>query len=414
MRLFHTSDWHLGQNLHGQERDFEHACFLTWLLTQLAEQQPDALLIAGDIFDTVNPPVKAQERLYDFIVSAHEQQPALTIVMIAGNHDSGSRIELPAPLMRRLRTHALGRVLWLDDGQLDAERLLIPLPDASGETAAWCLALPFLRPAEVTGAQLGDNYLRGIGQVHEWLIAAANAKRQPGQALIAISHAHMAGGSVSEDSERSLIIGNAEALPASLFGPSISYVALGHLHKPQRVNSEERIRYCGSPIPLSFSEIGYQHQILDVVLEGENLISVEPRLIPRAVNLQRIGPAPLAEILSQLAELPNTDLLADTQRQPWLEVRVKLDEPQPDLRQQIETALQGKAVRLVRIAAEYAGSGSRSGDDDATQLIELDQLTPQELFSRAWQDSYGSEADEQTLKDFAVLLQEVQLQGEQP
>lgn len=414
MRLFHTSDWHLGQNLHGQERDFEHACFLSWLLTQLATEQPDVLLIAGDIFDTVNPPVKAQERLYDFIVSAHEQQPKLTIVMIAGNHDSGSRIELPAPLMRRLRTHALGRVLWLDDGQLDAERLLIPLPDASGEIAAWCLALPFLRPAEVTGAHLGDDYLRGIGQVHEWLIEAANAKRKPGQALIAISHAHMAGGSVSEDSERSLIIGNAEALPASLFGPSISYVALGHLHKPQRVNSEERIRYCGSPIPLSFSEIGYQHQILDVRLDGEALVSVETRLIPRAVNLQRVGPAPLLEILAQLAELPDIDLLADTQRQPWLEVRVKLDEPQPDLRQQIETALLGKAVRLVRISAEYAGNGSRAGDNDAAHLIELDQLTPQELFSRAWQDNYGSEADEQTLKDFAVLLQEVQMEGEQP
>ena len=413
MRLFHTSDWHLGQNLHGQDRDFEHACFLTWLLAQLASEQPDVLLIAGDIFDTVNPPVKAQERLYDFIVSAHEQQPKLTIVMIAGNHDSGSRIELPAPLMRRLRTHALGRVLWLDDGQLDAERLLIPLPDTKGKIAAWCLALPFLRPAEVTGAHLGDDYLRGIGQVHEWLIAAANAKRKRGQALIAISHAHMAGGSVSEDSERSLIIGNAEALPASLFGPDISYVALGHLHKPQRVNGEERIRYCGSPIPLSFSEIGYQHQILDVNLEGETLVSVESRLIPRAVNLQRIGPLPLAEILAQLAELADIDLLADLQRQPWLEVRVKLDEPQPDLRQQIETALQGKSVRLVRIAAEYAGSGSHD-DADSTRLIELDQLTPQELFSRAWQENYGSEADEQTLKDFAVLLQEVQLEGEQP
>jgi exonuclease SbcD len=171
-------------------------------------------------------------------------------------------------------------VLWLDDGQLDAERLLLPLPDASGEIAGWCLALPFLRPAEVTGAHLGDDYLRGIGQVHEWLIEAANAKRQPGQALIAISHAHMAGGSVSEDSERSLIIGNAEALPASLFGPSISYVALGHLHKPQKVNGEERIRYSGSPIPLSFSEIGYQHQILDITLDGETLVSVEPKLIP--------------------------------------------------------------------------------------------------------------------------------------
>ncbi|MBP5076115.1 exonuclease SbcCD subunit D C-terminal domain-containing protein [Pseudomonas chlororaphis] len=414
MRLFHTSDWHLGQNLHGQERDFEHACFLEWLLRQLALHSPDVLLIAGDIFDTVNPPVKAQERLYDFIVSAHEQQPGLTIVMIAGNHDSGSRIELPAPLMRRLRTHALGRVLWLDDGQLDSERLLLPLPDASGAIAGWCLALPFLRPAEVTGAQLGDDYLKGIAQVHEWLIAAANAKRQPGQALVAISHAHMAGGSVSEDSERSLIIGNAEALPASLFGPSISYVALGHLHKPQKVNGEERIRYSGSPIPLSFSEIGYQHQILDIQLDGETLVSVEPRLIPRAVNLQRLGPAPLAEILLQLAELPDIDLLAEEQRQPWLEVRVRLDEPQPDLRQQVESALDGKAVRLVRIAAEYAGNGGREGDDGAAQLVELDQLSPQDLFSRAWLDSYGSEVDEQTLKDFAQLLQEVQHEEEQP
>ncbi|KIH84263.1 Exonuclease SbcD [Pseudomonas batumici] len=414
LRLFHTSDWHLGQNLHGQERDFEHACFLTWLLAQLRQQQPDGLLIAGDIFDTVNPPVKAQERLYDFIVSAHEQQPTLSIVMIAGNHDSGSRIELPAALMRRLRTHALGRVLWLDDGQLDSERLLLPLPDVNGKIAAWCLALPFLRPAEVTGTQLGDDYLRGIGEVHRRLIAAANAKRQPGQALVAISHAHMAGGSVSEDSERSLIIGTAEALPASLFDASVSYVALGHLHKPQKVNGEERIRYSGSPIPLSFSEIAYQHQILDIVLDGESLVSVDSRPIPRAVNLQRLGPAPFAEILEQLAALPDVDLLADLQRQPWLEVRVRLDEPQPDLRQQVESALQGKAVRLVRIAAEYAGAGTAEDETDNDRLINLDQLSPQELFSRAWQDNYGNPVDEPTLNDFALLLQEVQLEGEQP
>ncbi|WP_430443646.1 MAG: exonuclease SbcCD subunit D C-terminal domain-containing protein [Pseudomonas piscis] len=414
MRLFHTSDWHLGQNLHGQERDFEHACFLEWLLRQLKHEQPDALLIAGDIFDTVNPPVKAQERLYDFIVSAHEQQPGLSIVMIAGNHDSGSRIELPAPLMRRLRAHALGRVLWLDDGQLDAGRLLLPLTDASGKVAAWCLALPFLRPAEVTGRHLGEDYLKGIAQVHEWLIAAAEERRQPGQALIAVSHAHMAGGSVSEDSERSLVIGNAEALPASLFGPQISYVALGHLHKPQKVNGEERIRYSGSPIPLSFSEIDYKHQILDIRLDGEQLLSVEPRLIPRAVNLQRLGPAPLGDILAQLGALPDIDLLAEEQRQPWLEVRIRLDEPQPDLRQQVENALQGKAVRLVRIAAEYAGSASGDGEDGMAGLIELDQLSPEELFRRAWRDAYANEADEQTLKDFALLLQDVQHEGEQP
>ncbi|MGX1127657.1 exonuclease SbcCD subunit D C-terminal domain-containing protein [Pseudomonas sp. HLS-6 TE3448] len=412
MRLFHTSDWHLGQTLHSQERDFEHACFLDWLLGQLALRQPDALLIAGDIFDTVNPPVKAQERLYDFIVRAHEQQPALDIVIIAGNHDSGARIELPAPLMRRLRTHALGRVQWLDDGQLDSDRLLIPLTDAKGKTRAWCLALPFLRPAEVTGAHVGDDYLHGIAQVHERLIAAAESRRKPGQALVAISHAHMAGGSISEDSERSLIIGNAEALSAKLFSDSVAYVALGHLHKPQRVNGEERIRYSGSPLPLSFSEIGYQHQILEVELDGAALRSVEPRLVPRAVHLQRLGPASLNEVLEHLAALPEVDLLADLQRQPWLEVRVSLDEPQPDLRQQIELALNGKAVRLVRIAVEYAGA--QQDDDDSSPLIELGQLSPQDLFSRAWEQAYGNAVDEQTLADFAQLLQDVQQEEEHP
>jgi len=131
------------------------------------------------------------------------------------------------------------------------------------------------------------------------------------------------------------------------------------------------------------------------------------------VNLQRLGPAPFAEILEQLAQLPDVDLLADLQRQPWLEVRVRLDEPQPDLRQQVETALQGKAVRLVRIAAEYAGSNGGEGETDNERLINLDQLSPQELFSRAWQDSYGNPVDEATLNDFALLLQEVQLEGEQ-
>ena len=412
MRLFHTSDWHLGQSLHGQERDFEHACFLDWLLGQLQLRQPDALLIAGDVFDTVNPPVKAQERLYDFIVKAHEQQPRLDIVMIAGNHDSGSRIELPAALMRRLRTHALGRVHWLDEGQLDSERLLIPLTNARGKVSAWCLALPFLRPAEVTGPLLGDDYLKGIAQVHQQLIAAALNKRKAGQALVAISHAHMAGGSVSEDSERSLIIGNAEALPAKLFDRAISYVALGHLHKPQRVNREDRIRYSGSPIPLSFAEIGYPHQVLEIELDGAELASIEPRLVPRAVALQRFGPAPLDELLVELAALPEPDLLEDPQRQPWLEVRVRLDKPQPDLRQQLETALQGKAVRLVRISAEYAaGNGC---DDDGSALVELGQLSPQELFSRAWEQAYGSAVDEQVLSDFALLLQDVQNEEEQP
>ncbi|MHB1369291.1 MAG: exonuclease SbcCD subunit D C-terminal domain-containing protein [Pseudomonadaceae bacterium] len=408
MRLIHTSDWHLGQTLHGQDRDHEHAQFLAWLLDQLVAQRADALLIAGDVFDTVNPPLKAQERLYDFIVRAHEKLPQLDIVMIAGNHDSGGRIELPAPLMKRLNAHAVGRISWVAEGQLDHQRLLVPLHDANGNTAAWCLTLPFLRPAEVTGMELGDDYMAGIRQVHERLIAAAETTRQLGQALVAMSHAHMAGGAVSEESERNIVIGNAEALPASLFPESVAYVALGHLHKPQQVAGQSRIRYSGSPLPLSFAEVNYAHQVLLVELEGETLKQVDSLPVPRAVQMIRIGRAPLAEVIAALEALPPTGLFDENL--PWLEVRVLLDEPLPDLRQRIEAAIAGKACRLVRIASEYAG---RRGETESEVLLGLDQISPQELFARAWEEQYGNPADEQALDDFATLLQRVEFAHEE-
>lgn len=404
MRLIHTSDWHLGQTLHGQDRDYEHAQFLAWLLDQLVAHTADALLIAGDIFDTVNPPLKAQERLYDFIVRAHEWLPQLDIVMIAGNHDSGGRIELPAPLMKRLNAHAIGRISWVAENQLDHSRLLVPLHDAEGQVAAWCLALPFLRPAEVTGGDAGEDYMLGIRHVHQHLTAAAEAARQPGQALIAMSHAHMAGGAVSEESERNIVIGNAEALPASLFPEAIAYVALGHLHKPQQVAGQARIRYSGSPLPLSFAEVNYPHQVLLVELEGDRLKEVESLPVPRAVEMIRIGRAPLADVIAALEALPQIGLFSDNL--PWLEVRVQLDEPLPDLRVRIEAALAGKAARLVRIASEYAG---KRGEAESEVLLGLDQITPQELFARAWEEQFGNPPDKQAQDDFASLLQTVEL-----
>ncbi|MNC59266.1 exonuclease subunit SbcD [compost metagenome] len=146
--------------------------------------------------------------------------------------------------------------------------------------------------------------------------------------------------------------------------------------------------------------------MLLVELDGSTLRAVEPLSVPRAVDMLRIGPKPMAEVLEQLAVLPASELARE--RQPWLEVRVQLEQPQPDLRQQIETALDGKGCRLVRIASEYRGS-----QEEAPPLVGLDQLSPQELFRRSWQAEYGNEADGQVLQDFLQLLQEVELEGEQ-
>jgi len=223
-----------------------------------------------------------------------------------------------------------------------------------------------------------------------------------------MSHAHMAGGAVSEESERNIVIGNAEALPASLFPDSVAYVALGHLHKPQQVASQARIRYSGSPLPLSFAEVNYPHQVLLVDFDGEQLARIESLPVPRAVEMIRIGRASLGEVIAALEALPPTGLFDDNL--PWLEVRVLLDEPLPDLRQRIETAISGKACRLVRIASEYAG---KRGEADSQVLAGLDQVSPQALFVRAWEEQFGNPPDEQAVDDFATLLQRVEFANEE-
>ncbi|MDW5376576.1 exonuclease SbcCD subunit D C-terminal domain-containing protein [Halomonas sp. HP20-15] len=406
MKLLHTADWHLGQTFHGQERHVEHRAFLDWLLETLAQRHSDALLIAGDIFDVVNPSLRAQQQLYDFIVSAHQRLPRLTIVLIAGNHDSGARIELPGPLLERLRTHALGRVIWLDDDQgetarLDAERLLIPLETADGQVAAWCLALPFLRPAEVTGGTHGDDYVSGVERVHRELIECAEARRRPGQALVAMSHAHIQGASVSADSERPIVIGGEESLPSTLFPASLAYVALGHLHRPQQVG-EARIRYSGSPLPMDFSEVDYPHQVVEVTLDGEALAGCEAIRVPRAVALLRVGPASLDAVLAELEAL-DSDPEAPRERWPWLEVRVELDAPRVDLRASIEQALTDKTVRLIRIQSLYAGSRNVTALDAAPQ----ETPEPTALFAHAWEQQFGAPPDDDVTRDFASLLTEL-------
>lgn len=403
MRLLHTADWHLGQTLHGQDRSDEHRLFLDWLTRQLVEQRVDVLLIAGDIFDNANPSLRAQQLLYDFIVEASQRRPGLQILMIAGNHDSGARIELPAPLLRSLRTHAIGRIHWLDEGTLDTGHLLVPLGAANGPIEAWCLALPFLRPAEITGLSRegNDDYLQAAAAVHEKLLEQARACVQPGQALIAMSHAHMAGGSLSGDSERNILIGQAEALPAALFPEDICYVALGHLHRPQQIGGQPRICYSGSPLPLSFSEVDYAHRVVLTDIEQGAVSAIQSLPVPRSQSLQRLGPAPLEQIIQQLQALPEAGL----EPPPWLEVRVTLEQPQPGLRQHLEQACAGRHCRLIRINAEYHASPR------ALPLQPLDELSAEQLFSRIWQEKCGHPPQEAVAHDFALLLQRLQQEG---
>ena len=175
-----------------------------------------------------------------------------------------------------------------------------------------------------------------------------------------MGHCHMVGGEMSNDSERRIVIGGTEMLPSGIFDPAIAYAALGHLHLAQEVGEQPHIRYCGSPIPLSFAEVNYRHQVLCIDIAGEQLQGVRTIDMPRAVPLLRVPdkPAPVAEVLAQLAALDLPD--APAEAQPFLEVRVRLDAPEPGLRTRIEAALDGKPVRLAKIETSARPGPPRS------------------------------------------------------
>ncbi|BBG29652.1 exonuclease SbcCD subunit D [Zymobacter palmae] len=409
MRILHTADWHLGQQFHGHDRLYEQQRFLDWLRTLIVARKIDALLIAGDIFDVASPSIRAQRLLYDFIVELHHQCPALTIVMIAGNHDSGARIELPAPLMQSLRTHAFGRLHWCStatgERQPNLDDLCVPLTDANGAVRAWCLAMPFLRPSEVCQHPL--DYAERASALHHQLCEHGIAQRQPGQALIAMAHLHLQGGKVSEDSERPIVVGGEEALSSSaLFPAAIDYVALGHLHRAQQVGAAH-IRYAGSPYPLDFSERHYHHQVIELTLQDDLL---PPELyvheVPLSVPMVIVGPIALEELPAALNDLPEPEAPDRRDTWPWLQIRVRLEAPRPDLRHHVEQCLSDLKVRLVALTAHYP-----SDDDDQQQALQAEQqlaeMGPEGLFIHHWQQRYGQPPDEQVQQDVAWLIQHV-------
>ncbi|MGL5947549.1 MAG: exonuclease SbcCD subunit D C-terminal domain-containing protein [Aeromonas sp.] len=406
MKLLHTADWHLGHQLHGHDRRYEHAAFLDWLLATLIEREIDALVVAGDLFDTANPSASAWQLLYGFLAKARAACPRLNIVLVGGNHDSPSKLDAPHALLRAFDLHLVGSISRDEQGALEVDRLLVPLTDAAGEVMAWCAAVPFLRssdlrPSDLTAEQ--DRLVEGVRQVYAEVLSAGRARCLPDQPLIALGHAYLAAGQLSDLSERRVLGGNQHALPADIFSPA-DYTALGHLHLAQA--SAPAVYYSGSPLPLSFSEVNYRHQVLEVSFRGRERVTVTPLFVPRAVELVRL---PKTDVAGALAALAALDCPARAhEAQPLLEVRLRLETPAARLRERILAALEGKAVRLARITIEYTGTAQALADSGGQAL---DDLTPQGVFARCFARQFSGEPPAELLSAFEEVLHEV-LSGE--
>lgn len=409
LRLIHTADWHLGHTLHGVSRQLEHQQFLDWLLAELLDKQADALIVAGDIFDSANPSAAAQAQLYEFLVNAKTQQPELNIILVGGNHDSATRLDAPSSILNALGVVMVGGLQRDNQRGIDWQRLIVPLTNAAGEVKAWCGAMPFLRNADLPSSESEEDALvAGVKTLYDELFTRLQSHAKHGESLIMTGHCYMVNGNVSELSERKILGGNQHALPVELFPKAIAYVALGHLHLAQKVGANSHIRYSGSPIPLSFDESHYVHSVLQVdVKEGQGA-EITKLKIPRHIELLRLpNSKDFATLSDVLAQLESLELNAVHESQhPFVELRIKLDKPEPSLRQQIEEVIARLPVRLLKITTAYTGSDGSLADLQIEQRLE--ELQPLDVFQRCYANKYDTDAPDDITALFNELVEGIQ------
>jgi len=406
MRILHTADWHIGQTLNGWNRDHEHRAFLSTLCDVIKAERVDVLLVAGDVFDGINPSGEAQRLLYTAIAGFLQANPRLQIVLTAGNHDPAQRLEAPEAVLNALGVHVLGTLRQGASG-VDMDRHLIPLNDSNGVPEAYVLAVPFLRQADLPGLQLGAE-----GGAEPAVTAAARAlhlamtdaamARAGGLPILAMGHLTCAGGLESEGAERRILIGGEHAVPPDIFPPALSYVALGHLHRPQSLDGG-RVRYSGSPFPLSAAEIAYDHGVTLLDLDH----SFAPRHIPlpRPVPMYRFpakGAAPIGDVAASLAAL---DLSAETPKtaQPFVYLSVLADRPAPQLAAEVESLIEALPVRLAGLSITRPDAVGVA----AAPPPSLADTLPEDLFRTAYVQAHGLEPNPAHLAAFRDALSEV-------
>jgi len=396
MRILHTADWHIGQTLSGFSREAEHAAFLEHLGQVIVDQQVDALLVAGDVFDGVNPSGEAQRLLYSALARFLRLRPGLTIVMIAGNHDPALRLEAPEAVLRELGVHVVGTMR-------DIGHHLIPLSDATG-VKAYVLAIPFLRsadlPGHTMGATGGNDVVTATRALHHALTAAA-LPMTGGLPLIAMGHLTCAGGLMSEGAERHILIGGEHAVPPDIYPPEIAYVALGHLHKPQNLDGG-RVRYSGSPFPLSASEIPYDHGV--TLIELTDTLTHHHIPLPRPVPCLRLparGAASVTDLPALLAALP-LDPTCPLDLRPFVHVTLTPDRPASQLRAEAEALLDAHPIRVASLIIDRPITALPD-----TPPPSLAQTNPQALFIQAFQAAQGLPPDPRHLAAFAEAMSRI-------
>ena len=374
MQIIHTSDWHLGQYFYTKSRAAEHQAFLRWLIEQVEQHHVDAVVVAGDIFDNGTPPSYAREMYNRFVVELHKT--GCQLVILGGNHDSVATLNESRLLLSCLNTQVIASC------EGDLEQQVIVLNNREGKPGALLCAIPFLRPRDVLTSQAGqsgdDKQLalqEAIANHYQRSYQLAVRRREEmGLALPIVATGHLTTvGVTTTDSVRDIYIGTLDAFPAQAFPPA-DYIALGHIHRPQRIAQTEHIRYSGSPIPLSFDELNHEKSVYLVRFEQDKLEDVSPLTIPASQPMQLVKGS-LTEIERRLAGFREYE----GEKPVWLDIEIATQDYLSDIQQHIQNLTDDLNVEVVLLR--------RAREQHLQMLVQqeketLDELLPGEVFER--------------------------------
>jgi exonuclease SbcD len=384
MRILHTSDWHIGQKIYDQNRIDEHTQFLDWLLDIIIQKNVDVLLISGDIFDSSVPSAEATDLYYRFLFDLYQKTRAHAVI-IAGNHDSAVRLAAPAQFLKMGRIYVVGGI------RESPQECVIRLDEKMISFAA----VPYLNEGDILShvsqeAEMARSlrYREAIRMIYEDCVSSMPVD----DIHILMGHFFLHGGTGGE-SERLVQIGGTQPVRTDDLPLNVDYIALGHLHRPQRIqNSACPIVYPGSPIPLTFKESEYDKKVFVVDIGGT--CDVEEIVIPVFRELIRVE-GDLDTVMAR-ASFENWN---DT----YIEVQVRLDAPQIGIADTIRRAFASQGGRVLVVESVLPDTLQResiSTEDIKTKL-------PEEIFQDFYKHKFGEAGSSGVMDELLTTFKEL-------
>ena len=391
-KFIHTSDWHLGQNFYGYDRSEEQSDFLHQLADIVRKHTPDALLVSGDIFHTAAPPNTAINLYVNGLLDIHKACPSMAIIVIAGNHDSASRLDSDKRLWELANVTVRGGISRDKNGLADLDNHIIKVGE-KGIVAA----VPFAYPTSFPLAANAADIERGQRQqaYFQALLDQANSGNTDCLPIVLMAHLTVSGGDFNGH-ERNMAI---EGVDSDTLGSGYDYVALGHIHRPQEVNTDVRIRYSGTPVPVSFDE-QCEHSVSIVTIDHHGALpAIETKVIKNIKPLHTIPAKPVDfdTALNQLQKLnPN--------ERAYIRLNVMVDRYLPEGAQ--ERAAQAVADKQCRLCEIKKTSTAAIGNRPSQMTVEeFHSKEPIDIANQYFIDTHGEPMNEQQREMFNDIYQ---------